>query len=277
MQTKINEKTITVNRKNIDKMNDYLKEGFEYFSRHVTKEWKEDFLDENTGEVISINREAIMFRRGDKLTADLVTELLFHIQTEEIEEFELSNQRRLGQIVAGDRNNLWSVKVQSRHATKRQKHKLLLHASSAEKAMEIASDWVELNCEGSFEVVDIKGFQQCIVIEKEPDQEEEEGNIDEGKATAYYKIETRLTLGDDDDEIIQEYNFVVSGTSIDEANSKISRFVQAKAAKEVSEKGESIFQNFKMTTLQGSPVSCTDIVPRAFTDAYNEKEVSDEE
>lgn len=204
-----------------------------------------------------------------------MSELLFHIQTGDVEEFELSNQRRIGQIVSGDRNNLWSVKVQSHNATGRKKHKLLLHASSAEKAMEIAKDWVELNCEGSFEVVEIKGFQQCIVIENEG--EKEDGECEDRGENIYYKIETRLTLGDDDDEIVQEYNFVVSGTSIDDANSKISRFVQGKAAKEVSERGDSIFQNFKMTTLQGSPVSCTDIVSRQFTDAYNEKEVGDEE
>lgn len=275
METKINEKTIKVNSKNIDKMTDFLKQGFVFFSRNVIKEWKEDFTDETTGEVVSVNRESVLFRRGERLTADLVSELLFHIQTGDVEEFELSNQRRIGQIVSGDRNNLWSVKVQSHNATGRKKHKLLLHASSAEKAMEIAQDWVELNCEGSFEVVEIKGFQQCIVIENEG--EKEDGECEDRGENIYYKIETRLTLGDDDDEIVQEYNFVVSGTSIDDANSKISRFVQGKAAKEVSERGDSIFQNFKMTTLQGSPVSCTGIVSRQFTDAYNEKEVGDEE
>lgn len=60
METKINEKTIKVNSKNIDKMTDFLKQGFVFFSRNVIKEWEEDFTDETTGEVVSVNREAVL-------------------------------------------------------------------------------------------------------------------------------------------------------------------------------------------------------------------------
>lgn len=57
-----------------------------YLAANVLKTWKEDFLDESTGEVITIERNELLFERGKYIDNDLATRINFSNQAEDIKE-----------------------------------------------------------------------------------------------------------------------------------------------------------------------------------------------
>ena len=52
-------------------------------------------MDDDTGEVVTIERNEILFERGKYIDNDLATEINFYLQSEDVKEVEVSNQRRL--------------------------------------------------------------------------------------------------------------------------------------------------------------------------------------
>lgn len=56
-----------------------------YLARPVVKKWMEDFLDENSGEVVSVERSELLFRRGTKINQDVLAKLRFSMEAENIE------------------------------------------------------------------------------------------------------------------------------------------------------------------------------------------------
>ena len=66
-----------------------------FLASNVLKTWNEDFIDESTGEVVTIERNEILFERGSYIDDDLAQQINFSIQAEEIKDVEVSNQRRL--------------------------------------------------------------------------------------------------------------------------------------------------------------------------------------
>ena len=58
---------------------------------------------------------------------------------------------------------------------------------------------------------------------------------------------------------------------MEEANEKINKYLSERVVREISEKGESELEGYKLTTLDGSPISCNIIIPNEFSEAYAPK------
>ena len=56
-----------------------------YLAERAVKSWTEDFIDEDTGEPVSIERSEILFERGLYIDENLLQKIMFSIQAEEIE------------------------------------------------------------------------------------------------------------------------------------------------------------------------------------------------
>lgn len=56
-----------------------------YLAESVAKHWNEDFVDEDTGEPVSIERTEVLFDRGTYIDDDMLQKIMFSIQAEEIE------------------------------------------------------------------------------------------------------------------------------------------------------------------------------------------------
>ena len=65
-----------------------------YLAEDLTKTWQEDFTDGDTGEVVTINRQEMIKRRGELITPELASSLNFFIQAGDIETIRVSDQRR---------------------------------------------------------------------------------------------------------------------------------------------------------------------------------------
>lgn len=56
-----------------------------YLAESVAKHWNEDFVDEDTGEPVTIERTEIIFDRGTYIDDDMLQKIMFSIQAEEIQ------------------------------------------------------------------------------------------------------------------------------------------------------------------------------------------------
>ena len=56
-----------------------------YLARPVVKKWIEDFKDEETGEIVSVERSEVLFNSGTEITQDVLVKLRFSMEADGIE------------------------------------------------------------------------------------------------------------------------------------------------------------------------------------------------
>ena len=131
-----------------------------YLAANVLRTWNEDFVDDDTGEVVTIERNEILFERGKYIDNDLATEINFYLQSEDVKEVEVSNQRRLA--YENKRTSLYPFKISATIGGKR--HNFILQAQNIIKAYEVATDYIELNFTQPFDIVGIKLMDRIIIL-----------------------------------------------------------------------------------------------------------------
>ena len=131
-----------------------------YLAANVLRTWNEDFVDDETGEVVTIERNEILFERGKYIDNDLATEINFYLQSNDVKEVEVSNQRRLA--YENKRTSLYPFKIFATIGGKR--HNFILQAQNIVKAYEVATDYIELNFTQPFDIVGIKLMDRVIIL-----------------------------------------------------------------------------------------------------------------
>ena len=202
-----------------------------FIAERLLRGWKEDFVDEDSGEVVSIDRSEVIADRGALIDGDLLARINFHIQCGDIKEVEVSNQRREAFHVKNTYLNpyLAVVKINDKNT------KFLLYAASVEMAIEVVKDYVELNYSNGFFVSQMKEFTSCIILNDnlksyksdtdapmecvESIMEAEEGNDDSDYK--FYQIEVIITT----DEHTYSSLFIVKTKDVDKAMVVIRNYV----------------------------------------------------
>ncbi|MBQ6069985.1 MAG: hypothetical protein IJK84_10830 [Bacteroidales bacterium] len=232
---------------------------FRYTAEPVVKKYIEDFLDNDTGEVVSCERNELIFERGRALSPDDFSILLFHLQCEDVTEVKLSDVQRRGNVVGGCHFRLWAVK-----ACGIKKLKMLLRADNALLAYEVAKDYIELNYEGTFTIEGIKTYNDCYVIE--PEKDDGKRNISADRW--WYIVEVESLQQDPGVEPVSlgTGRFVVFAENVESANAIIGRYMAENKAK----KGETV-NNVILRTKSASVISCNVVVPAEFCFAYTKR------
>lgn len=253
-----------------------------FLASNVLKTWNEDFIDESTGEVVTIERNEILFERGSYIDDDLAQQINFSIQAEEIKDVEVSNQRRLA--TPNQRTGLYPFKVSARIGTKR--HNFILQAQDATKAIEVATDYIELNFRNSFDITDIKLMDNVVIlndrlrkaVEAKEGGNEEGAEPDDGEETRddtkYYKVEAEVAISTENEEEPEKkpYDFIVRTKDVDTAKVVITAWINAKV-KERTERDGDERKLVDLSILFASPFACNAIIDKAFCLAYREQEV----
>lgn len=157
--------------------------GF-YISETLKKTWIEEFVDEDTGEVVPIERNEVIFERGTLITDDVYSSLIFHLESGDIKDIIVSDQPRKGNIASGNAS-IWMVKASNISGKK--KISFIMLAQSLQMAFEISKDYIELNYEDSFTFTFIKSYKDAVLLFDEPKEEEQlEHDF------YYYEIEVNL-------------------------------------------------------------------------------------
>ena len=233
-----------------------LKEMYgKFIAKNVVKTWQEDFLDESTGEVVSIDRNELLFEKGTYINDDVLGRINFCLQCKDIEVVEVSNQRRLAQPIK--RTGLWPYKVTATINGKN--YAFILQAQDVTKAIEIATDYIELNYTSGFAITGVKALQSFIILNDrykqavpvpDPDVETAEkqdpANGEETRDdTRYYKIEALVSIESDDSENDSgeyPYGFLVKTKDVDTAKVVITAWINNKYREQAEEGSTPAFQ-----------------------------------
>lgn len=262
-----------------------------YLAKRVLKTWTEDFVDESTGKVVSIERNEVLFERGTLIDQDVLTQIRFCMEADGIKEVEVSNQKRMA--FENENKCLYPYIAQAQIGDK--KYKFLLYATGLDNVIAILKDYIELNYQSGFTLTMAKEFDSCIILtdnlkERKVDSaseaylkneisseeyldamdsentENEESKPDEKK---FYQIGTKVVF-DDEEERIQ--TFVVHTFSVDRAMMLITHWIKNKEdeyEKQAKEKGYEYEKREIHTSIESAkPIPVGRFIPREFSMAY---------
>lgn len=201
-----------------------------WVARRVLKKWTEDVPDPTDGSITEIERTELLIERGTYIDQDVLCSIKFWQSEGSVTDVWVSNQHRPGLPIPN--NSFFPYKASARIGGKKQS--FLLYATSVANALTILTDYIELNCQGGFEITDIKVMDYCMILvdtfELQPDEdadpEEEKEKKDTGK---FYQIRSRVVLTDThgvDQECDAE--FIVQTVSAARANILIQKYLQDK-------------------------------------------------
>ena len=273
MQTKFNEVRFTTSDTN-EAMDMYL-------AKPLIKRWTEDVIDEDTGEVVSIQRNEVLMERGTKIDYNAAASINFFLQTGDITEFEVTDQCRAGVYERGYTAAPWVVTAN----LKSKNRKFILYAKGVEQAIEIATDYIELKIPGHFEFVGVRGFENCVAIsdnfsrggaENDTSIPTDDGREDEADTDArvnkFYLIELHITPGGKH-AIEYDQKFIVFAKDAEWAKDLAERWLTKRATEQV-DKGELTPERAAFTTALNTAtlINCYCVIPPDFTLAYFEQE-----
>lgn len=249
--------------------------GF-YLAEPLTKKWKEDFTDADTGEVITIDREEIILRRGVLVTAEQAQSISFYYQCGDIAKpLKLTNQRRQAEEYNG--TGLKPYKVSAIINDKR--HKFILEAQTVELAMEVARDWIELNYNGWFTIVGATALSNVILLNSTMERYNDQGEAEEvcgtgetdGETTRYYMADAEVQIkyfGEDEPEE-HKFTFIVKTLDVDTAKAAATAWITARMRKNNSQTADGKeISSVKTSLTAAKPFSCAALINRAFSEAY---------
>ena len=242
-----------------------------YLVKNLYKTWKENVPDKETGEIVSMDRCSLLMERGTQIAGNNEATLGFLIQTGDVTEFEVTDQYRPGVYHVSYSAAPWMVTAN----VKDKNRKFILYARGAEQALEIAKDYIELKIPGTFELVGVKGFGNCIAISDNFNRGGVEGDTslptDDGRddydseaaAGKFYMLELHITPEND---VEYNRNFLVFTTDAEKAKDLANAWI---ANNRVNAEEEELFRTTIMTA---TIVNCYCVIPPDFTKEYLEQE-----
>jgi hypothetical protein len=204
----------------ITKSEDLANASGKFISKAICKCWTEDFVDEDSGEVVEIDRKEILFDKAKEITPTLIPQLLFHLQSGEVKEIEISNQKRAAyESSYGSRIYLAVAEI----GPKLKKNKFLFAAPNIPISIEILKDFIELNFIGGYRIVSIKEFQTSLVLDDKMTEMSKINQEDSLNDEKFYHITAIVTMKDGYET---KANVVVKTLDLDKAlillNKKLS-------------------------------------------------------
>lgn len=231
---------------------------WQYLADDVLKTWTEEFVDEDSGEVVLIQRSEIMFKRGTRLDQDKITEIQFFIHCGDITEVEISNQQRLAQLVTLGGLTPWSVSAQFLKSKKR----FLLYANSVQMAIDVVKDFIELNFAEHFFIQNVRNFTDCIII---PDDELDIENTEEQEVEKkFYQIDVCVKT----EAGSYTSSFVIRDKDVDSAMSRIEDWLRAQMKERAEKRNEPADEIFETAIERAITITCSDTIEKEFSLAY---------
>lgn len=268
-----------------------------YLAKRVLKTWEESFIDEDTGETVTIERNEILFDRGTLIDQDTLAKIRFSMEADDIKEVEVSNQNRLA--FENENKFLYPYLAQAQISDK--KYKFLLYATGLENACLILKDYIELNYQFGFTLTMIKEFDSCVIltdnlkerkvddtslaylkneitmaeyVDKMDDETEDSGEESKPNEKKFYQIETKITFTDGENEDERVQTFIVNTFNVDRAMMLITHYLKNKEEEceiQAKEKGHEFRKREIHTAIESAkPIPVGRFIPKEFSMAYME-------
>lgn len=228
-----------------------------FTAERVCRVWKEDYIDEDRGETVSIERKEILLERGEELNAENISLLNFYFQSGELKEIEVTNQRRAGVFGAFD-TSIWQVTV----LVDAKKKNFFLYANTINQAIEIIKDFAEQTYSTRLGIVQAKVFDSVILItdiyEENEDEQEQQYEDSEPKEPEAYRIELEIHRYG----MSENSEFIVNAKNAEQAKTFIERYLSMK----FKEQNEAV--DFTTTLISAKSINCEQMIDLEFCNKY---------
>lgn len=252
-----------------------------YIVKRVLKTWKEDFVDDDSGEVVTIERNEVLFDRGIFIDQEVLARIKFDMSAGDITEIEVSNQKR----IAHQLESTYLHPFIAQAVIYDKKVKFLFHATKVETALLLLKDYIELNYSNGFYISMIKEFDSCIILTDTlkkakadiPFDEWDSINPDEiadedSEDKKFYQIECRINY---DDDYSTTQLFVVHSFNVDRCMMLINRYIKDQQdirEREALERGDEFERKEFHTMIEVvKTISVGCFIPKEFSEAYKEE------
>lgn len=260
-----------------------------YINKTVKKTYTDDFLNEDTGEIVQIEREQVLFEKGKYIDQDVLARIRFSMAADGISEIEVSNQNRLGYELENYYLHPWLITLNIDD----KKHKLLLYAGGIGSALTIVKDYAELNYSGGFSIIATKELDDFVILTdnlKKVDMAVAYLKDEIDTATAieavggpeiepvlqdkrFFQIDTTVVYGKDDFE--QQISFIVHSCNIERAmmiiQNHLAQHEEKKAVIEESAGRTYDKRDFKVSIEKATQFHVGRFIPQEFSQAYCKK------
>lgn len=132
-----------------------------FAAKDVERTWHEDVIDEDTGEVVSVERYEMIIRRGTEITKEVAATLAFSIQSGELDQVACSHECRMGKLACYENCHQYTAKIK----LNKKKLNVLLWAQKISQAFDVLVDWFELNYTGNFVIASIAETDNGVYLE----------------------------------------------------------------------------------------------------------------
>ena len=242
-----------------------------YLAANIVRTWKEDFVDETSGEVIEIERSEILFNKGTFLDPETMASVNFYLQSGDVKAVDVSNQKRLATLSELVTPRPFKVKA----AIDGKNRSFILTATDMEGAQACAIDHIELNYTQPFRLVNTSELLADTLRKKvEGETEDDQKTEAERNDARYYKIEADVDWMDENGEKLGRscYSFMIRTKNVDTAKLVITAWVNAKLkenARKAEEKGDyDPTHTAEISITAAAPFNVEGIIEREFCEVY---------
>lgn len=228
-----------------------------YLVEPAKRTWKENFVDEDSGETATVERNEIVEQAGTLITQDVLARLKFFIDAGELKEVLVSNQKRQGARVNYNALVPYTVTLKPFCGST---IKLLVRANSLQMALQIAEDYGDYIIAGNYRVNSAKKEDNFYIIDYPAKDKEENADPD-----VYYKIDAVISITKaDGTELVKgsAKAFLLPSPDADEARKLILREIAQAYKKEHG------VVSVELTLFDARTFSASDIVPVHFSQKY---------
>lgn len=244
-----------------------------YMPKHVVKTWIEDFIDEDTGETVSVERNQIVVGRG-YISQDKLAEIQFAIQACDIQDVEVSEEdvRDMTLYTPSYLTN-FMVEIPLSYAGIITKNHFAVRAQTIPQAIQIAAEFGQMyrGFEGFIRATRVVTIDADIV----PDDhacipEADRKPADERKD--YFKVQVRTEYIDIDNKLKKsDIYYIVAANDVGQAKERIALLLDIMKAEQEKEQGIKVENNRRTTIRKAMPFEVDCIVPKEFSDLFYEK------
>lgn len=220
-----------------------------YLTKRILRSWTEDFVDEDTGETVQIERKEIILDRGTYLDSTTLQTVNFHLSSGDIDSVEVSDQKREG-VFTSSFTSIWCVTA----LIGSKKKNIYLYSDSVFNSLEIATDYIEQLYQGSFQISSVKELDYANLVTNI--SQENEGEL------KFYKVEIEIEKDDEHHTNI----FILKAFDAENAKSLIGAYLSQKFAEEDNE------SEFNLRLQSAKTIPCEAVINEKFCLKYIKSE-----
>lgn len=260
-----------------------------YFAANLYRTYTESFLDDDTGEVVDIERKELLFERGTHINGDVIAKLRFYLSTGDVKEVDVTNQQRRGMFSGGGSLRPYIAKV----VVGCKKNKILLYASGLQNVIDIIQDYGELTFSGLFDITTAKeiDYAEILIDTLQPIDltaeylkdsismrqwaaaEKSQAPAEGEKASLdLWRLDLEVTERFDKREELFDRSFIIKTSSVERALAAIEVLLYKRQEQRIADGDTSDKASYTLKIKAASPMKIDFIIPTEFSLAHNKTE-----